>query len=219
MGHFVVIEGVDLLGKSTQLARAEDAARASGLSVAVTSFPVRTAPVTGSPIERFLAGELSLVVDPAGDPVGQMLAGQALFSLNRREAAPELRALLAGHDLVIASRYALSARAYAIAGGVPPAVITRLHRDLEGDLPRPDLTIVLDADPDTLTGRPRAGGLDAFEQDRGLQQRVRAAYTALAVADRRVELVDAAGTPDEVAARVAALLVAKGILPGRGRRR
>jgi dTMP kinase len=214
MGRFIVIEGVDLLGKSTQLARAEDAARSRGLRVAVTSFPVRTAPVTGGPIERFLAGELPLVTNPETDPVGQMLAGQVLFSLNRREAAPELRDLIARHDLVLASRYTLSARAYAIAGGVNPAVITRVHRDLEGDLPRPDLTIVLDADTDVLAERPRTGGLDAFERDRELQRRVRTAYAALAVSDRRVELVDAAGTPDEVAARVVALLCEKGMLPG-----
>lgn len=214
MGRFVAIEGADRSGKTTALGAVADAARARGLRVAVTAYPVRTGTATGPLLDRFLHGELPLVADPVADPTGQAFAGQVLFSLNRREAADGLRALIAGHDLVLTGRYALSARAYAIASGVAPAVITRLHRDLESDLPAPDLTLVLDADPAALARRERPGEMDAFDADLALQERVRAAYAALAVADRRVELVDALGSPNEVAARLVGRLVAKGMLPG-----
>lgn len=214
MGRFVAIEGPDRSGKTTALGAVADAARARGLRVAVTAYPVRTGTATGPLIDRFLHGELPLVVDPVVDPAGQAFAGQVLFSLNRREAAADLRALIGTHDLVLTGRYALSARAYAIASGVAPAAITRLHRDLESDLPTPDLTLVLDADPIELAARERPGEMDAFDADLALQQRVRAAYAALAVADRRVELVDALGTPAQVVGRLTGLLVEKGVFPG-----
>ena len=213
MGRFVAIEGPDRSGKTTALGAVAEQARARGLQVAVTAYPVRIGTATGPLIDRFLHGELPLVSDPVADPVGQAFAGQVLFSLNRREAADDLRVLLASNDLVLTGRYALSARAYAIASGVAPAIITRLHRDLEGDLPSPDVTLVLDADPVALARRERPGEMDAFDADLDLQHRVRAAYAALAVADRRVEIIDALGTPDEVVARLVATLETARILP------
>lgn len=213
MGRLLAIEGIDRTGKSTQLDRIAAIARARGLRVAVTAYPVRSGTATGPLIDRFLHGELSLIVDPSADPVGQAFAGQLLFSLNRREAADALRLLLAEHDLVLTGRYALSARAYAIASGVPPAAITRLHRDLEWDLPTPDRTLVLDADPVLLAQRERPGAIDAFDADLELQERVRDAYTILAVAERNVELVDAEGEPDVVTGRIVSALETAGLLP------
>jgi dTMP kinase len=201
-GRFIVLEAVDLAGKSTQLALLRTALEARGLRVAEIAYPDRTAPGTGAAIDAFLAGRLDLVADPAGDPAGQMLAGQRLFSLNRREVAPRLESLLADHDVVVASRYALSARAYARAGGVAGAAIDALHAELESDLRRPDLTLVLDLDPDGLAARPRAGGLDAFEADRKLQRRVRAAYRELAEGDPAVVVIDASGDPMAVHRRI-----------------
>jgi dTMP kinase len=197
-GRFVVIEAVDLAGKTTQLALLQEALERRGLRVGVISYPDRDAPETGGRISEFLAGRLALVDDPTGDPIGQMLAGQRLFSLNRREVAPRLARLLDDHDIVVASRYALSARAYARAGGVDGRAIDELHEQLESDLQRPDLTIVLDLDPDGLEGRPRDGGLDTFEADRGLQRRVRDAYRELAALDPSIVLVDASGDAGSV---------------------
>jgi len=210
-GRFVVLEAVDLAGKSTQLRLLRAGLERRGLRVAEIAYPDRDAPETGAPIGAFLAGGLALVSDPAADPVGQMLAGQRLFSLNRREVAPRLERLIAEYDVVIASRYALSARAYARAGGVPGAVIDALHEEREGDLRRPDLTLVLDLDTDDLARRPRAEGLDAFESDRALQRRVRAAYRELAAADPTIMIIDAQGSPNEVAGRIGDALSARGI--------
>lgn len=212
MGKLVAIEGIDRTGKSTQLERIAVLARERGLSVAATAYPVRSGTATGPLIDRFLHGELPLVVDPALDPAGQAFAGQVLFSLNRREAADALRVLLATHDLVLTGRYALSARAYAIATGVPAGAIARLHRDLESDLPVPDATLILDADPVLLARRERPGQLDAFDADLELQERVRDAYAILAVAERNVTIVDAAGEPDEVTARLVSALEAAELL-------
>ena len=112
MGRFLVIEGGDRIGKSTQMAGVIGALRARGLSVVETAFPDRTAP-TAPLIEAVIAGTLAIVDDPAADPVGQAIAEQLLFSINRREAAGALRAEIAARDVVVASRYTDSARAYA----------------------------------------------------------------------------------------------------------
>lgn len=210
MGRFLVIEGGDRIGKSTQMAGVIGALRARGLSVVETAFPDRTAP-TAPLIEAVIAGSLPLVDDPLADPVGQAFAEQVLFSINRREAAAALRAEIAARDVVVASRYADSARAYAMARGVRRERIDALHAALEGDLPRPDLVVVMDIDPDIAAARGRER-VDAFDADLGLQRRVRAAYHELAASCDHIRLVDAAGAPAEVTARLIAAIDEHAIL-------
>jgi dTMP kinase len=190
MGRFLVIEGGDRIGKSTQMAGVIGALRARGLSVVETAFPDRTAP-TAPLIEAVIAGTLAIVDDPAADPVGQAIAEQILFSINRREAAGALRA--------------------EIARGVRRDRIDALHADLEGDLPRPDLVVVMDIDPDIAAARGRER-VDAFDADLDLQRRVRAAYHELAATSAHIRLVDAAGTPAEVTARLIAAIDEHAIL-------
>jgi thymidylate kinase len=197
-----------MTGKSTQLRAIVAAARQRGIAVESVAFPfadTATAPL----IERFKAGELRLHHDPAR----QTLVGQALFSLNRVEAAERLRALIGANDLVVASRYADSGRAYAVAGGVPLEEVRALHAALEDGLPEPHLVAVLDLDPVGLTSRPREHGLDAFDRDTALQERVRGAYAAMAAQDARLRLVDASGTAAAVTGRLLALLEEEEILP------
>lgn len=210
MGRFIAIEGIDRTGKSTQVERISAVARVAGLSVALTSYPARTAPITGPLIERLLHRDLRLTVSK--QPVEQAFASQLIFSLNRREGAEQLRALIDSHDLTIASRHALSGTAYAMAEGVERADLTRLQRDLENDLPTPELIIILDADPQSLVTRDRAEKMDVIDADLSLQQRVRAAYLELGRGDERVEMVDALGSADEVATRLHAVLVRRGLL-------
>ena len=214
--RFIVLEAIDLAGKTTQINALADVLRSRGLSVATVAYPDRRAKLTGDLIERFLIGTLPLVADPEGDPIGQMLAGQVIFSLNRREVAARLTALLDRHDVVLSSRYQLAGRVYAEAGGVQPAAITRIHAELEGDLTRPDLTLVMDLDPASVVDRPRDGGLDMFERDRTLQARVRAAYRRIAVYDPSVRIIDGSGTPDVVTTRF--LAVIDGVFPSLAKR-
>lgn len=201
--RFIVLESIDRGGKSTQLEALATTLRARGRDVAITAYPDETAPVTGALITAFRQGRLALVPDVAADPEVQMLLGQMLFSLNRREKAAHLEDLLAVHEIVISSRYQLSGRTYAEGKGISAASIGALHSGLEFDLREPDLTLVIDADPDAVSGRPRAD-LDAFETDLALQRGVRAAYQRAAAGDDRIVLVDGLGTPDEITARLIA---------------
>ena len=198
MGAFVVLEAVDLAGKSTQLAALAEVLRARALSVVTIGFPDRSLPLTGPLIDGYLAGRaLTAPADPA-----EAMIVQGLFSLNRREAATEVLALLADHDLVLCSRYNLSGLVYAEANGLEAERIEALQAGLEIDLPQPDLTFVLDLDPGVLRTRPRSGGLDRFEADLALQERVRAIYQRRA--DERIRLVDASGDPAAVNANLLA---------------
>ena len=80
----------------------------------------------------------------------------------------------------------------------------------------PDRTILLDLDPETGLGRararnscdPAAAAEGRFEAEEiSFHRRVRAAYLDLARRfPGRIEVVDAAGSPDEVSARVRDLL-------------
>lgn len=203
--RFLAIEAVDLAGKSTQLERAVSALHDRGLRVGMISYPDRTAPATGHWIARYLQGEFPILGDLPGladGPAGGALLAQAVFAINRRECAPRLRDLLDKHDVVLASRSGLSGAAYARALGVDPTAIDAALAALESDLPQPERYLVLDLDPRGLEVRPRSEGLDAFERDRALQLRVRAAYQSLAAARPDVELIDGEGSPDLVGSRI-----------------
>lgn len=207
-GRLVVIEAIDLAGKTTQTEALASALRQHGRKVAITGYPDRSAPITGRLIERFLAGPevLPLVggLDDADPEVAKaahyrrMIVGQTMFALNRREVAGELEQMVRDNEVVISSRYQLSGRVYALAGGVRPDDIDTLIQSIEGDLRRADSTFVVDVDPAVVIDRPRDGGLDAFERDREFQVRVREHYLAIADVDHSVIIVPGGGSREEV---------------------
>jgi dTMP kinase len=214
IGRFIVIEAVDRAGKTTQIETVAATLAARGWRVALTAYPIVETPLTGPLIIAARGGELPLVPDlgAASAPVRraaqrrQMLLVQQLFSLNRREGAAGLEALLRANEVVISSRYALSGRVYAEASGIRPEEIGTMLATLEADLRRPDLTLVLDLDPNVAAGRARPAALDAFDRDLALQRRVRAGYRRAAERDHLVRIVDADGTPEEVGIRIMAAL-------------
>jgi dTMP kinase len=210
VGVLIVLESVDMGGKSSQLTALAQRFRRAGRKVTLTAYPDRDAPLTGGLLRGLLAGEISLVAGldaPAqaqreAARLAQMHLTQAIFSLNRREVAARLERLLAGHDVVISDRYRHSGRAYAEAIGISAAQIEALHNGLEGDLRQPDLVLVLDVDPRLAAARRSDAERDAFDSDLELQLGVRAAYQRIAAADPRVRLVDGSGTPEEVTRRL-----------------
>jgi dTMP kinase len=209
---FLVIEAVDLAGKSTQLSALAEALRSAGLTVATTAYPERAAPLTGALIEKARYGQLPLVPDLESPDESiraraarrQMLLAQVLFSLNRREQADHLESLMARHQVVVSSRYSLSGLVYAEASGVARADIEALLGGLEFDLRHPDLTLVLDVDPNVVAQRPRAEELDAFERNRAMQLELRRIYRRIADTDPRVVLVDGTGDQATVSANLIA---------------
>ncbi|HAN72462.1 MAG TPA: dTMP kinase [Actinobacteria bacterium] len=192
-GYFIVFEGGEGAGKSTQEARLASALEERGLTV------VRTREPGGTPA----AEEIRRVVlspDYAGlDPRAEAL----LFAAARGEhVARVIRPALERGDVVICDRYLDSSVAYqGFARGLGPRRIRELSLWATGEL-LPDLTIVLDIDP--------ADGLARFEQRDRLEaepleyhQQVRAAFLAMAEeAPDRYLVLDARDDVDAISAAI-----------------
>ena len=103
---FVVLEGLDGAGKSTQVRRLRRFFEERGLGVEYLHFPRFDAPVYGELIARFLRGEFG-----AADEVDSYLVA-LLFAGDRAGAAAQIRAWLAGGRVVLLDRYVWSNVAY-----------------------------------------------------------------------------------------------------------
>lgn len=105
-GKFIVIDGADGAGKSTQTERLIDAARSRRLSAAYIHFPSYTGTEGGKVVQQYLHGTF-------GDPTGihPVLASMP-YALDRFEQAKHLRELINTNDLVVADRYVISNMAF-----------------------------------------------------------------------------------------------------------
>ena len=208
-GLFVSFEGGDGAGKSTQLRRLAEALRAEGRDVVVTREP------GGAPGAEEIR-RLVLEGEPGRwSPVSELL----LFNAARRDHVERtILPALARGAVVLCDRFADSTRVYqgaardvAGAGPLPGpdlAMADALHALVIGI--EPDLTLIFDIDPEVGLGRGVARGGEELRFERlGLEfhRQVRARFRALAERlPDRCRIVDAAGEPDAVFARVRAAL-------------
>jgi dTMP kinase len=165
-GLFIVIEGIDGTGKSTQARRLGGWLESQGRAVVVSREP------TDGPWGRQLRESAAS---------GRLSAAAELeyFLNDRRQHVNELIApALAAGKVVILDRYYFSTMAYQGARGYDPAEIRRLN---EAFAPVPDLLLIIDLDVDTALGRIGARGDTAneFEQRDNLQ-RCRQIFLSLA---------------------------------------
>lgn len=206
-GLFVTLEGVDGSGKSTQAAALADRLRAAGHEVVALREPGGTAIS-----EKIRA----ILLDPANgemaDECELLLYEASRAQLVRQVIEPALER----GAVVVCDRFFDSTHAYQSgARGLDDALVRRANA-LGCCGVVPDVTLVLDVDPEVAFSRAGAGGLDRMEAE-GLafQRRVRADYLSLAKEEPgRVRVVDATGTPDEVAARVDGALAEAGLVAG-----
>ncbi|XXX79115.1 dTMP kinase [Sorangium sp. So ce134] len=198
-GMFLVLEGPDGTGKSTQAHRLVAALAASGRDAALEVEP--TFGLIGRRIR-----ELTRAGRDA-DPREIAL----LFATDRQAHSHQIRALLAAGVIVVCDRYALSTAVYQGAASGNPAV-ERWADQLSRFACPPDITVVLEAPFEVCAERLRARGraADLFEQAE-TQRRVHEAYRRAEgfLWGDKVVRVDAAGTADEVAARVLAAVERK----------
>lgn len=196
-GLFVSFEGIDGSGKSTQARRLADALRAAGREVVLTREP------GGSPgaeeIRRLLV---------EGEP-GRWSAETEilLFTAARRDHLERtIGPALARGATVVTDRFADSTRVYqGTARGDLSALVDRLHALMIGR--SPDLTFIIDLDPELALARTdaRAGDEARFERfGLDFQHRLRAGFLELAQSEPdRCRVINGSGSEAEVAARVA----------------
>jgi dTMP kinase len=195
-GRFVTVEGIEGVGKSTNMTRLTAAIEAAGYRVLKTREPGGTR--TAEEIRNIVLGHSDEAIPPMAELL-LMFAARALHVEN------VIRPALAAGTWVVSDRFVDASRAYQSGGrGVPMSRVDTLAGWVVGDLV-PDLTILLDAPVRIALARTRARG----EQDRldaetaEFYERVRSRYLALAAAEpRRFVIVDAAAELSGVAAEI-----------------
>ena len=199
-GRFITLEGGEGVGKSVQAKRLEERLAAVGLAV------VRTREPGGSPGAEALRKAIL-----SGFAAGFSAAGQALlFSAARIDHLDQtILPALARGAWIVSDRFADSTRAYqGAAGNLTPDFIATLERLTVG-ANKPDLTLILDLDPEVGLKRAterRQGRepADRFESE-GLpfHQTLRRAFLDIAAAEpRRCAVIDANSSEDHVAAAI-----------------
>ena len=197
---FVTFEGIDGSGKSTQLRLLADHLQAKGHDVIVTREPGGSK--GAEDIRRLLV---------EGDP-GRWSAETEilLFTAARRDHVERLiQPGLAAGAIVVSDRFADSTRVYQGATrGDLRATVDALHARMIAM--EPDLTLVIDMDPDAALARglARQSGEDRFEDfGAAFQRKLRDGFLALTEEyPDRVRLVDGSRDREAVAADVAAIV-------------
>jgi dTMP kinase len=190
-GRFIVLEGGDATGKTTQAALLATRLRDQGREVVQTFEPGGTA-LGGSLRRLLLDGEGT--VEPEAEAL--------LMAADRAQHVHEVvRPALARGDWVVSDRFMPSSLAYQGVGrglGVPAIEI--VNGIATGGL-EPDLVVVLDLAPEVATERFGAARDRLEEEDDAFRLAVHEAYRDLA-GSRGWVLLDAAGPVEDVAARV-----------------
>ena len=181
-GAFIVLEGPDNSGKSTQAALLAAAVRAKGRSVVHTRDPGGTG---------FAEAIRKVLLDPKHevDPLAELLLYEAARAQHTQERL--LPALRAG-STVVCERYTLATLVYqGFARSLPLPLIRRLNRIATGGL-QPDLTVVLDVPDREFRRRDPSRRHDRLEREPdAFRRRVRRGYRALAASEPRTVLIDA----------------------------
>lgn len=199
-GRFVTLEGIEGVGKSTNLQFVADYLRTRGLEVTVTREP------GGVPVAERIR---EVLLDARAGAVPHMTELLLMFAARAAHLEQLIRPALQTGRWVVCDRFTDASYAYQGGGrGLPEALVATLEAAVQGDF-RPDLTILLDADWAATRNRRQARGVnDRFEQeDRAFFDRVRSTYLRRAAAEpSRVRIVDAAAPVAEVQAHIAAVL-------------
>jgi dTMP kinase len=198
-GRFITFEGGEGSGKSTQIRLLAERLDAEKLRVVVTREP------GGSPGAEIIR---HLVLSGMGKLLGPE-AETMLFAAARDDHVQTvITPALAQGMWVLCDRFADSTRAYqGKVGQVDTRLLDGFERVTIGDL-KPDLTVILDLPVEIgikrAAARRGADAPDRFESEQiDFHQKLRDAYREIALNEpQRCMLIDAAGTPEEVAEKV-----------------
>lgn len=198
---FIVIEGLDGAGKSTQIRLLTEYFNKRGVKSKYLHFPRMDSPFFGEMIARFLRGEFGDVsqVDP------YIVA--LLYACDRMDASKMIKDWLSNGETVILDRYVYSNVGFQCAKVDDEAGQDRLRKwiiDLEFEyykIPQPDLNLFLDVpfqftkerlteiregdDRDYLKGKE-----DIHEKDLSFQEKVRQIYLKQGKIDSSFKVVE-----------------------------
>ena len=203
-GRFVSFEGIEGCGKTTQIALLSEYLKTHSIAHTITREPGGTA--VGEGIRKVLLNSETIRLTAASE----LLLFYASRSQNIQE---KIKPALERNEIVICDRYYHASMAYQGYGrGIPLDFIRKLT-DLVCDPYRPDLTFLLDIEPEIGLARARTrnhGRIeneDRFEaEDLEFYNRVREGYLELASEDERIQLLYADRSIETVHRHVLTLL-------------
>jgi len=201
---FITLEGPEGSGKSSQVPKLVEFLTGRGYSVFATREPGGTA--IGDQVRQVLMRRENTAMNPRTETL--------LFCAARAQFVEEIvRPHLAAGDIVISDRYADSTLAYQGYGHGNSLDALHALLDFATGGVKPDLTLLLDVDPEIGLARRKTGGgewnrLDAYAV--AFHKRVRAGYLELAAADpHRWRVIDASQPADMVQSSIRQVILEK----------
>jgi dTMP kinase len=182
-GAFIVFEGIDGSGKTTQINLLDEHLKSKGYDTLTTKEPTNG---LGRKIREVLRGDTTMTSDHL----------QALFSLDRAiHLMNDIEPALKQNKIVICDRYEWSTLAYGAASGADCAFLQEINDYFR----KPDLTLLIDIDPDRANGRLKDRTTvkkEIFENLKSLRK-IRAAYLDLS-SKFGFKVIDGSGSVTEV---------------------
>ncbi len=199
--RFITFEGIDGSGKTTQMRLFGERLRAAGHPVIETAEPGGT--VIGQQIRRILLDAANQDLRPTSELL-------LYFASRAQNVEASILPALAAGKIVLCDRFTDSTLAYqGYARGLGAETVLTLDRIACRGL-APDLTVLIDLDPDTGMERTRARNAAGTaretrldEESREFHRKVREAYLKLAHEHaERFRIIDGSGAAEEVAEKV-----------------
>jgi len=205
-GKFLVIEGLDGSGTTTQVDFVAASLRQRGLGVHTTCEPSK-GPI-GALIRQALSGRLCLAKGEALSPRTMAL----LFAADREDHQSEIETTLASGHWVISDRYLLSSLAYQSLS-LPMEWIMALNRHVL----LPDCTVFLKIEPklaaERMKTRPQAELYEALGTQEKVAQNYERAIAARRQAGERIVCMDAHLAKEALSQRIEAAFCNPGDTP------
>ena len=196
-GKFITVEGIEGVGKSTNIGFLSSIIEERGFSV------LRTREPGGTPMAERIR---QMLLEHGDEPLPDIAESLLFFASRSLHICNTIRPALAAGQWVVCDRFTDASRAYQGHGrGLGLERINLMAEWVQEDL-QPDLTILLDAPAevgmDRTEKRGDANRLDSEEAS--FYQRVRDGYLGLAAADPdRFAVLDASQDLEQVRAAIA----------------
>ncbi len=198
-GKFITVEGIEGVGKTTNIDFIHQQLQAAGRDVVLTREP------GGTPLGEAIRG---LLLDPVYTGMDSTCELQLMFAARAEHLAKVVWPALEQGQWVLCDRFTDATYAYQGGGrGIDGGVIARLEELVQGDF-RPDLTLLLDVPVEIgLARASKRGALDRFEQEKvAFFERVRNAYLEMAQrSPDRYRVIDASLPLNDVQNQIAAI--------------
>jgi len=203
-GRFVVLEGIDGAGTTTQTARLCERLRHEPDRRGVKPTREPSDGPIGSLVRQVLTGR---IIIPGGGRAPGWTTMALLFAADRMDhVESEIEPFLSQDGIVVSDRYDASSLAYqSVSSGRGGEKAVSWIRELNKHALRPDLTIVLDLPSDLAAARreDRGEAAQLYEQNE-VQRALAVFYKDLArhMPEDKVVIIDGRGTVEEVHNRV-----------------